>query len=300
MDEVSDFLPDGDGIELLTGYTPVPDGYTDDVVSVHLPYATDWYGIWNGTREVPDDLSESDIRFIYYGADKSQIIKNIVDSIGIASVLEPEYGVMHAGSANLDELLRTEYSDDPSKVLSSFAEIMNDVVSEFPNGEPPFRLLFENQWWPGLQMLDAGGYRLLEKKIEFENWGLCLDTGHLLISAGGSKSESESIDTILDIVGKYPQDMLDSIMTMHLHCNTSYGILSRPQNDDGFSELSVMDRLSAAYAYICSVDTHRPFTDERAAEIAEAVNPLFLTHEMGASDGVSKGKDYLTQRELFR
>ena len=41
-----------DGLEILTGYDPVPASMSEGMIGVHLPYATDWYGPFTGRREV--------------------------------------------------------------------------------------------------------------------------------------------------------------------------------------------------------------------------------------------------------
>ena len=178
-----------DGIELLTGYEPVDASFFGSSVSVHLPYAVDWYAAWTGVRKVPDDISDRDIRYLFYGRDRKEIINNLKLAMDNASAIDPAYAVLHACNANFDEILEYEYSDDDERILSAFVEMVNEVVSLFPKGEPPFKILFENLWWPGLNMLDDRGFRLIEKKIEFENWGLCLDTGHLMVSTKRSREE---------------------------------------------------------------------------------------------------------------
>ncbi|MBQ5483497.1 MAG: hypothetical protein IIT75_04000, partial [Candidatus Methanomethylophilus sp.] len=42
-----------DGLEILTGYDPIPAPMAECMIGVHLPYATDWYGPFTGKRQVP-------------------------------------------------------------------------------------------------------------------------------------------------------------------------------------------------------------------------------------------------------
>ncbi len=296
---VAPMIPSEDGIELLTGFGAVPSEYTDGVVSVHLPYSTDWYGIWSGKRKVSDDVDGGSISFMYYGSDREEIVSNIVKMIHVADELHPPYGVFHACSANFDELMERKYSETDSEVTEALAEILNEVSSSL-GGEMPFELALENLWWPGLRMTDSSGYRYLEKHLEFDNWCICLDTGHLLLSAGGSYDEEGSIDLLNRVADSYPKDMIDRIHAIHLHNNTSKQILDSHIPPEGFLELGHMKRYSAAYPYVCSIDQHRPFTDPEIVDFVERLSPEYINHEMGVPDPVKRVSDYMIQRSLFR
>ena len=289
----------GDGIELLTGYSEIDPSQWKDAVSVHLPYVVDWYSVWKGRLHIPESMSDDEVRFFSYGRDRQQIIEAVRKGIECARPMNPAYGVLHAGSANIDELLSEGYSDTDDEVLSAFAEIVNEAVSSFPNGEPPFRLMFENQWWPGLRMLDGKDYRILCDKIEFENWGLCLDTGHLLVTTQRSKDELQSVELLTDIFGGYPKDMIDDIGVIHLHVNSSADYIRNFDAPKDFLDMSFSDRLGIGYGFVGGMDQHRPFSVKEATRITDVLRPDFVTHEMGAHDNDERDADYHRQRSLF-
>lgn len=300
MERLSDDICGLDGIELLTGYDRTDDMFRDRCVSVHLPYATDWMAPWSGARVVPEDMDDRDVRYIFYGRDAEEVVGSLRTAIDVASESDPEYGVLHAGNANIDEILRYNYSDDDADVLKNFAEMVNRAVSSYPGGEPPFRVLFENLWWPGLRLIDDSGYRILEDRIEFDNWGLCLDTGHLLISTKVSEDERSSIERLTDIVTDYPEEMKDRIVTMHLHLNTSAEYMRSHVERSDFLNLNVLDRLSAGYDHVCRMDEHRPFSMEEVVRIAEIVDPAYITHEMVAQSIDLQIGCFEQQRSLFQ
>lgn len=289
----------GDGIELLTGYTPIQDRFRDNVFSVHLPYCTDWYSVWTGRFDVPDDIDEEYARYIFYGRDRESIIESMRSAIGYAAPLDPAYGVIHACSGNIDELLAQSYSDSDDDVLKAFAEAVNSAVADFPHGEPPFRLLFENQWWPGLRMTDGRNYRTLCDNIEFENWGLCLDTGHLLVTTQESRDECQAVELLLKIFDGYPKDMVDSIMTMHLHTNVSCGYMREYPVPDGYYQWSLDDRLTEGYRFVCGMDQHLPFSERCAVKLAEYIDPDYITHEISQMCDGGFDAGYRRQRALF-
>ena len=228
------------------------------------------------------------------------MVDNIRTSIEKASVLKPAYGVIHVGSANIDELFSETYSDSDNEVLFAFAELINEAVSTFPKGEPPFKLMFENQWWPGLRMLDGKNYKILKDKIEFENWGLCLDTGHLLVTTQRSRDELQAIDLLAEIFEKYPQDMLDDIGTIHLHVNTSADYIKNYDEPKDFLKMSIGDRLKLGYGFVGGMDQHRPFSVKEVRRITDILKPDYVTHEMGAPATETREKQYLQQRSLFK
>ena len=292
-------IPGMDQVELLTGYSRISKYPLDRVGSVHLPYATDWYGIWSGDREMTDDVDDFSVPYLYYGANREEIISNITTSIKVAEPLHPHYGVFHACNANFDDLAPGKHRDRDTDVMRALVEILNQVASSL-GGEMPFELALENLWWPGFRMLDPSGYRFLEEHLEFDNWAICLDTGHLLVALGGSDSESGSIEMLNHVADSYPKDMLDRIHAMHLHDNTSKSFIDSFQLPDGFYNLGHIGRYSAAYRFICGMDQHRPFTDPSIVDYVERISPMYVNHEMGAVAPMERVSDYMIQRSLFK
>ncbi|MDR2698227.1 MAG: sugar phosphate isomerase/epimerase, partial [Candidatus Methanoplasma sp.] len=209
-----------DGIELGTLFEKVPPGYKGISPSVHLPFATDWYSGWIGSADL-GEFDETNVKYVMFGRDRDETVSNIRTAIENAAEIGPAYGVFHASSANLDEVMLRQQTDNSRDVLREFCEMMNRVVSAFKGGEPPFKLAFENLWWPGLKLRDPWEYKLLDSRLEFGNWGFCLDTGHLMNTLPDAYDEETCIERLLEIFGRYPDDMKDRIGTVHLHLSTS-------------------------------------------------------------------------------
>lgn len=286
-------LINGDGLELLTGYSDLNPSTWPKVFAVHLPYAIDWYSVWSGRIKACDDQ----VLFTHYGKDRESIIDAVRTGIKCAAQIKPAYGVFHAGSANLNELLNEKYSDPDQKVLSALAEIVNTVVSEYPNQEPPFRIHFENQWWPGLKLLDDKNFKFLCNKLEFDNWGLCLDIGHLLVTTQKSENEIQAINLLREIFQNYPPEMIDAINTIHLHYNNSSGYIKR-YDKTKFYDSPYAERLKIGYDFVCGMDMHKPWSIKDVRKIIDILKPDFITHEM-SSFGEKLQKDYEQQRSLF-
>lgn len=301
LGEAAGFCRDGrfaDGLELLTGYRPVDSSLKDLTVSVHLPYAVDWYRPYLGQSLFSDDDDADSVRFRGYGRDRGEIVESLRLAMRMAAPLEPAYGVLHACSANEGELLCRDYTDRDVDVVEAFAELLNEAVSAFPRGEPPFMLALENTWWPGLRMTDGRGCGLLEDRLEFENWGICLDTGHLLISMKGSDDEAGALEILNRCADGYPESLVSRIVSMHLHVNTSASVIAglADSPDAGIPE---DERFTRAYGLVSRMDQHRPFSDPAVRDYVERLDPDFVVHEMGATAVSDQIRDHILQRSLF-
>ncbi len=279
-----------DGVELLTSYEEPDPFYKGVATSVHLPYATDWLSAWEGR---PYDLRDDQARYYMFGRDRDEIVAAVTDSIEKASVLSPAYGVFHASNGAVKDLWKRSSGISDERVLKALAEMMNRVASGFSGGEPPFRIMFENLWWPGLRLLDDSGFRVLQDRLEFDDWGLCLDTGHLMNCLPGIRTEKDGIDALREIFMGYPQDLIGRIGTVHFHWSASWEYRSSFEE----KELTepVGDFIASAYPHICSIDQHMPFSDPSCADLLRILKPDYATHELPGS-WKSTVEDYIRQR----
>ncbi len=286
-----------DGLELLTGYTEINTDMQTCSPAVHLPYAIDWYAAWN--NEDTSDPEDSDMsRYIYYGKNREEVVENVSVAIKHAAMINPAYGVLHAGSSKIDDVFLRQQSRSDQEVLHSFTEFVNTVASNF-GGNIPFRILFENLWSPGLKLISTDGFKYLDSHIEFDNWGLCLDTGHMLCSLGNITSEEMGISSLKKIFEKYPKDLIEKITTVHFHTNCSGNYIpyfdehTRNPND------SVVDIIAIANEHVSKMDQHQPFTNKAAKELIDILQPDFITHEMLGSDLSQRLSAFSSQRSLF-
>ena len=287
-----------DGVELFTLFEKVPQEYRRISPSVHLPYASDWYRGWMGNVN-SDEFNDDNVKFIMFGRDRDEIIKNIRAAIEFASEIEPAYGVFHAGNANLDELMLRKQTDNTEDILKAFCEMMNQVVSGFKNNEPPFKLAFENLWWPGLKLLDPWEYKILDSHLEFDNWGLCLDTGHMMNTLPDAYDEQICIDRLLGIFDRYPDEMKERIGTVHLHLSTSAEYRNTFEERIRPPGETAMDTIAKVYPNISKIDQHRPFSDGRCKLLVDALSPDFVTHEMMRQTTEEVIRDFAQQRAYF-
>jgi hypothetical protein len=284
-----------DGFELFTLFDKVPDVYEDISPAVHLPYAIDWYRAWTRSSEL-SGYPDGSLDYITYGRTREEVVNNIRRGIDYASAIHPAYGVLHAGNTDVEQVMHRNYISDNRKVLEAFADMMNDVVSGYVHGEPPFTLAFENLWWSGLRLRDQWEYELLSDRLEFDNWSLCLDTGHLMNGLAGSYDERSAIDGVLEVIRGYSREMKDRISTMHFHYSASARYRQSFPEKDLMLDRGYEEVMRESYAHVNNIDQHLPFTDKKCLRIVEMINPDYLTHEMIGADIVS---DFIKQRSVF-
>lgn len=283
-----------DGIELLTSHDPVDPVYLKDTVSVHLPYSTDWIAAWEDRAY---EMSDFYAKYYMYGKNRDEVISTVRNMIDVAAPLRPAHGVIHASNIGLPYLHRRQYPGDCRQVLRTFCEMINTVVSDLPGGEPPFKLAFENLWWPGLRLLDDSDFRLIQKHIEFENWGICLDTGHLMNTIPGIRTEQDGIDALLKIFDGYSTDLIDSIGAMHFHYSAS-GDYRASFEEREYEGGPITEFISGVYHHISQLDQHLPFSDGRCRELVEYISPELVIHEL-PGHGHDPLVDFAQQRRLL-
>ena len=288
-----------DGLELLTGYGKVDPSLQRFSTSVHLPHSIDWYGPATGIRPVTSEITGDDLKFRHYGIDRNDIVRTLRLALRCAEPMEPMYGVLHASSANILEILASSYTDSDEKVLSTLISILNEVVSDFPEKEPPFTIALENTWWPGMRLLDGSLHDMLESELKFDDWGICLDTGHILFSSKLSTDEATALKVLNGCADNYPDELFDRLIAMHLHVNTSANLIDSTAVDDGHL-LPVDERVTKAFGRICSIDQHRPFTDPVVREYVERLAPEFVVHEMSSPSIPEQIRDHICQASFFK
>ncbi|ADN36981.1 conserved hypothetical protein [Methanolacinia petrolearia DSM 11571] len=271
-----------DGIELLVNFEEVPERIPADIVSsVHLPSFMGWYRLWEDQNfRIPEEIPEESVKYFYGGYSREEVVSNFCESITYASVLEPEYGVFHAAYTEIGTAFQKIQPYSDREILKGTAEFLNEVASSFPGGEPPFDIYIENLWYPGLTFLDPEAASDFTGMLEFKNWKLLLDTGHLMNATGSSVEEERSIEAVLDLLGRLDEETIDSIAGIHLHLSTSGDYLEKIEEPENYRNMTLDEKYAHIYELLKNVDQHRPFSSERCREIVNFISPDFVTHEL--------------------
>ncbi len=281
------------GTEMLTGHFPSPEGMADVVEAVHLPYAVDWFSGWNGRHDL-EGLSDEQCLFLCYGRDRGSMVRTVTEMIAHAAPLRPAYGVFHGASPDLYHVFSQRNGFSDREVLAALAELLNSAVSSFPGGEPPFPLALENLWWPGLRLLDRSEVSELERRLEFEDWMLCLDTGHLMNALRDCREEAAAVENVETALDRLGDDSVERIGAMHLHLSLSADYqaetVDRGESAE-YREADIDGKLSIAYPHFGRMDWHSPFETDACLRIVDRVKPGHVTHEF-----VTPGRGELVAR----
>ncbi len=270
------------GVELLIGYDPLPGIPSRLVRGVHLPSFMGWLRVWERSIDFPDNAEDWEIRMLYGARTPAELQERVRTVLEHAALLSPEYAVFHACYIEPAQVYATVPHRDDAHVLDVLAEFLNGICAGFPGGEPPVRILFENLWWPGLTFLDGSVAERFAEQLAFDNWGYMFDTGHLLAALRTCATEDEAVDVLLPVIDALPETVLDRIEGVHLHCSLHpeecRAALKVPM-PEGFETLSLMDQYKEVMGLIGAMDQHKPFSTPRCAEVVEALDPAFCTHE---------------------
>ena len=279
-----------DGVELFVDHTTLQDFPSGVVEGVHLPYWMGRHRAWVDENAFNEDMDENEKFFLFGGHDRQDVIGNFRNALKNAASLNAKYGVFHVAYVELDHVFTRDFGVSDIEVMDTTAEFLNESVSVLPKGEPPVRLFFENLWWPGLNLLDTAATMHFVNSLEFENWAFTLDTGHLMNAIMNCTEEKTAINSVLEVLGRYPGNIIDRIEGMHFHCSLSGDYQMRIAKEgvpEGYYDLSFHERLIAVMEHVSKIDQHMPFTDERCREIVDFVRPRFLTHEF-ETNGLSE------------
>ena len=274
------------GLELLIGYESPPVVPGGLVLGVHLPYWITWLNVWRngpvGAARYFPDVPAGDLLFYCGGQSAAAMITVQRRLWQNAAALNPAYAVLHVSHVEVAHAFTRKYTYSNLEVIDAVAALLNESAATFPNGEPPVRLYLENLWWPGLTFTESEQAERLTKRLNFKNWAFVLDTGHLMNTNVHLASEDEATDYVLETISRLTPDSKKRIEGLHLNYSLSGSYQQRQIAaglPPGFQQLSCGEQWSLGHTNASQIDQHRPFTSPRCAEIIQAVQPRFVTHE---------------------
>ncbi len=268
------------GIEAIDGADRFPAADLEPLVlGYHMTFFPDWADFWNGDlTAVKRKFGSLETAFRFYRAEDRESFVNVFkQDLRKAISLRPHYVVFHASDVSIEEgyTYRWEHSD--REVIDASCELINRVL----DGEDiPFLVLVENQWWPGLTLLDKKMTQRVMDAVAAEQKGILLDTGHLMNTDPALRSQTEGARYILDVLDGCGVSM-DTIRAIHLHQSLSGGYVR--ENTGNLPEDLAKDylqRFSVNYAHITRIDRHEAWSDPAVRSVIEKVRPDSITHEL--------------------
>lgn len=282
-EEVRRFVKDMEcsGVELLMGGEYDETIPRDLISSVHLPGWLGWVRLWREPESVPAKCDPIKQAYYYGAATPDALIRTFCDNLEKAGKLGAVYAVFHITHIELDEFFTRNHRYSYHEVLSSAASFLNAVCRNYPGGEPPVTIGFENLWWPGLTFLSQAEVDFFTEQLEFNNWIFVLDTGHMM-NAGDIRTEQDGIVYVISALDGLSERTIRRIRSVHFQCSTS-GAYQREhffrEPPSGFSSLSYGDQISLLMPMVAKLDEHRPFLNPWCKRIIDMINPDYLVHE---------------------
>jgi sugar phosphate isomerase/epimerase len=207
-----------------------------------------------------------------------ELVNNYKWELKLAKKLNVDYVVFHASNIEMEEIFIEEFKYEKVTILSEVAKVINEALVDL---DINFKLLFENLWWSGLTFLDRNEAVKFLKKINYQNTGFLLDTGHLMNTNLELDSESEGIEYIKEVMSAF-DDSLDLFQGVHLHKSLS-GTYRQQNRDKVYHEFKDNVDQEIKYklvgGFISNSDQHLPFSEVSPLEMLELINPDYLTHE---------------------
>ena len=289
-----------DGLELIWGggdfleKVPCP-----DCVGYHLIFYQDWLDFWRGDeKKLLAKFGSKDTYARFYGGEKFDcLIRQYQEDLDRAAAVKAKYVVFHVSDVSIEEVYSYRWLHSDAEVIDAAAELIN-LLTDGKNYQ--FKILVENQWWPGFTFTSPAMTQRLLDGIHFSNKGIMLDTGHLLNTCVMLESEKEGV--------KYIQKMLDKhgeqskyIFGVHLHKSLS-GEYIRENTGMAPPELSAdyFKRFGESYAHVLRIDRHEPWNCPEIAALIRRINPDYLVHELSANCRIDREKAVKKQKATLK
>lgn len=281
-----------DGVELLLGYDSPSNEIPKSIVkSIHLPFWVTWLDVWRKGEDAakyyfPDTPPEN-MQFCCGGKNAAEMIASQKKLWQYAAHFNPAHAVLHAAHVELEHAFTRDFTYKSTEVLAGFSEMLNRTAQEFGDGEPPVTLAIENLWWPGLDFLFPAEADDFASRLDFSNWNLLLDTGHLMNTNIALRCEDEAIDFVLDRISRLSKDIQAKIKSLHLNLSLSGEYQTKQVMTGlpmGWPDLSHSYKYSTARKHVLQIDQHLPFKSKRVKEIIQEVAPENVIHEFITKD----------------
>ncbi|AZG73302.1 TIM barrel protein [Shewanella livingstonensis] len=216
----------------------------------------------------------------YYGGLEPQcLVDTYVHQLNMAQDLNVPYVVFHPVSCDMEHLFDFAFPWQLQDTLKASAALINAALKQsYFTG----KLLFENLWWPSSFRLDSRDeYDQLRKLINYDNCGLCFDTGHMMATNTQLMNESEGVAFLMKKL--HQLDLCSEIETVHLNANLngSY-IKSAKLNQQPYLHCDdFWHQLEVALKHVSLIDSHSPFTQVSLVPLLELIKPNHIVHELG-------------------
>lgn len=294
----------------LTGIELIQCGPLDEnalnkklIKGVHLRYYPMWLDFWRKDKKalLKQFGSEDSIESFYGHKGIEGLIDKYKQELNFAKSVGAKYVVFHVSHIEMTHIYNYKFTYTNKEIVKASIDLLNRVLEGF---EADFYLLFENLWWPGLTFLDKNLLEKLITEVNFKNKGFMLDTAHLINTNINIDTEEEGIYYIINTI-KNLGNLKEYIKGIHFNLSLSGAYVRDKMNQknpyiEPKNKTDFYENFKIAYDHIFNIDRHKPFTNEKAREILDLINPEFLVYEFSAKTN-EELQDYInTQHKALR
>ena len=209
-----------DGVEwMVYDARTYPEADDAFAVGAHLNYWPMW---WDFYHQQADRYSaffhtEAELQAYFGAANVSDWLNVIRKNLQAAVLKNPEYVVWHVAECTPVEAYTFKFNHTDMEIVNVAADIFNEVGSQIPEN---ITVLFENLWWPGLRLTDPAVVDCFFNRIQRDNVGIVLDTGHLMNTNVKLRTQAEAVAYICSVVEGLGS-LKELLRGIHLNCSLS-------------------------------------------------------------------------------
>jgi len=278
------------GIELLP-IGEIPESLKEYVVGVHLPFQPVWLPFWFGDQEYLCQIfpGKENLERFFGGSRQEDFINRTASWFKTALSLRPKYVVIHASHCGTEEVFSLGFRYDKKTVLSAVAELLNAALARIKTQVWPL-FLFENLWWPGLQLTEDWEVEYFFSRLDIptNTLGLVLDTGHLLNAsyllypAHGPVPPTQALSLLEKRLTLWPKEYRELVKVVHLNFSPNAHLFVPDKKGYGafLAESDPLKRYVLARERVLLMDPHLPFDGVDLRKILEDLEPNYLVHEL--------------------
>jgi len=274
-----------DGIELIL----YKDQYLDEIkpehlIGLHLRYFPTWLEFYNENQSAlmnSFDTKEA-IQEYYGGLEPNVLVDVFKKEYDNAKKLDVEYMVYHVGHVTNADAFTFKFDYTDSDVLEATIDLVNQAFDH----DSDIDLLFENLWWPGMNLLDQEKTKNFLDQIKYKKKGIMLDLSHLMITNPNIQTPKEATDYIIEKINDLGA-LKKYIKGIHLNMSLS-GDYLKEDHKEKYRKIEKMtdgfQKYQKIVEHIQRIDQHLPYNDASIHKIIDLVNPEYIVYEFSAKN----------------
>lgn len=265
---------------------------------MHLKYYPTWLEFYKDDKLNLNKIFKNDleIKKYYSSLDPNILIDIYKKEFETAKKLNVDYIVFHVSHIRPKDAFSFSYDYSNKEVIKYTIDLVNKVF----DSDNKIELLFENLWWPGMNLLNKEDTKYLLNNINYKNKGIILDLSHLMITNPNLKNLDETTDYILEKI-----DGLDEIKKYikGIHINSSLtGNYLKKDHKNRFKKINKIEDNYLKYQkiinHIQKIDKHLPFLNNGINKIIKKVRPKYLVYEFKYKD-IKQLRKYVKKQNSY-